>query len=136
MSRNSSQVVLIPIALYRLRIIAMVFFQYAVVAYLGFYILDQLSPGFVSHYFDLDSIVYAAIIGGVLLLPTLGRQPEPSSQPQTIWMVLIPSLAAGLYIWLQTSQVTSPLPLLFGCFGALFLGIIAWLEHQEESTTE
>lgn len=113
-------------------------FQVALLSYLGFYLLENLQPGFVSNYFDLNIMLWSTIGSGLLtaLWPAVvpeARKPRRLGWRQYVGLLLLALVTAGI-VWYKIQSIgwlAKIIALLSGLivFG---LGLLVYLDDDTE----
>lgn len=113
-------------------------FQTLLVTYLGFFLLENLKPGFVSGYMDLGIWFWAAMISGLLsaLWPHIVVVDTAASrQRRWVDMVTLALLALGTggYLWykLATLGVAGKSIAIVSALLVIGLNSIGWDDREE-----
>lgn len=113
-------------------------FQTLLVAYLSFFLLENLKPGFVSGYMDLSIWFWAAIISGLLsaLWPHVVVMKTAASRQRrwvdTVTLALL-ALGTGGYLWykLATLGVAGKSIAIVSALLVIGLNSIGWDDREE-----
>ena len=113
-------------------------FQTLLVTYLGFFLLENLKPGFVSGYMDLGIWFWAAMISGLLsaLWPhVVVMNPATDRQPRWLNALTLGLLALGTggYLWykLATLGVAGKSIAVLSALLVIGLNSIGWDDREE-----
>lgn len=113
-------------------------FQTALVTYLGFFLIENIKPGFVSGYMDLNWWLWAAIISGVIsaiwphIVPEAKNKPVKLTWRGYIWLGLL-AVGTVAVMWYKLSSlgtIGKIIALLSG--GIVFsLSLLVWYDRDE-----
>lgn len=105
-------------------------FQLALVSYLGFYLIENLKPGFVSDYFNLNIVLYVTIISGILasLWPAIA---PAAREHRTGWKhylgLLLVAVLAAIFVWYKIQTLGPWAKLIAPVSGLIVFGLGASL---------
>jgi len=102
-------------------------FQVSLVSFLSFYLLESLRAGIITHYFNINIFLWAAIVTGVLstLWPMVVPQAKEEKKPSWkdyVWMVLL-ALATVALVWYKTSSIGWLVAVIAPLSGLIVLGL-------------
>ncbi len=115
-------------------------FQTSLVSYLGFFLIENIKPGFVTGYMDLNWWLWAAIITGVVsavwpyVVPEAKREPVKIGWREYVWLGLI---AAGTVavMWYKLGSLGTIGKVIAGLSGAVVfsLALLVYYDRDEQS---
>lgn len=111
-------------------------FQVSVISYLGFYVIEDMNPGFVTGVLDLNRGLWVTVGLGALtaIWPTITstRRIESLSWKNVIWMIGLGALTSGL-LWFRLADqgaIRLPISILAGLI-VVGLGLLVYFDHNE-----
>lgn len=113
-------------------------FQTSLVSYLGFFLIENIKPGFVTGYMDLNWWLWAAIITGIFsaIWPyVVPEAQQAKTQPRwrdVVWMVLL-ALGTVAVMWYKLGSLGTIGKVIAGLSGAvvLCLSLLVWYDRDE-----
>src|SRR3990167_10960737 len=90
-------------------------FKVSLIAYLSFYLIDSFANGFVTNFFNLNILLYTAIITGVLTawirddnddkkISKVGHEKQKPGIKENIFIIFL-GIAAGLLIYYKIKDI-------------------------------
>ena len=116
-------------------------FQVSLVSYLGFYLIENLRPGFVTAFYNLNNFLWAAIVTGVLstiwpvVVPEAKREPAKPTWKDFIWMVLL-ALGTVAVVWYKTSSIGWLVKVIAPLSGLIVLGLALLVYYDRDDDPE
>lgn len=118
-------------------------FQVSLVSYLGFYLIENLRPGFVTGYLNLNIFLWAAIVTGVLstiwpmIVPEAKEEKPPPNWKDYVWMILL-SLGTVAVVWYKTSSIGWLVKVIAPLSGLIVLGLslLIYFDRDETNSRE
>jgi peptidoglycan/LPS O-acetylase OafA/YrhL len=109
-------------------------FSVALVSYLGFYLIENLKSGFITAYFNLDYLLWAAIAAGVLsaVWPAVKIPVDEHRKigwKSICWMIIL-AAGAATYVWYQTRSI-GKLGLIIAPLTGLIVLCLSYLVYAE-----
>ncbi len=102
-------------------------FQVSLVAFLGFYLIENVRAGFVANFFNVNIFLWAAIVTGILstVWPMVVPEALAGKQPtwkDYVWMVLL-ALGTVALVWYKISSIGWLVAVLAPLCGLIVLGL-------------
>lgn len=102
-------------------------FQVSLVAFLGFYLIENIRPGLVANFFNINIFLWAAIIFGVLstLWPMVVPEAKVNKKlnwKDYVWIILL-ALGTVALVWYKTSSIGWLVKVIAPLSGLIVLGL-------------
>lgn len=116
-------------------------FQVGLVTYLGLYLIESLSPGFVTSFYKLDTFLWIAIVTGVLssiwpaIVPEAKKEPTKPTWKDFVWMVLL-ALGTVAVVWYKTSSIGWLVKVIAPLSGLIVLGLSLLVYYDRDDDPE
>ncbi len=116
-------------------------FQVTLVSYLGLYLIENLRPGFVTFFYNLDSFLWAAIITGVLssvwpaIVPESKKLLSKPTWKDFVWMGLL-AIGTVAVVWYKTSSVGWLVRVIAPLSGLIVLGLSLLVYYDRDDDPE
>lgn len=102
-------------------------FQVSLVAFLGFYLIDNLRTGFVSNFFNVYIFLWTSIVFGVLTTAWPMIVPEAKSEEKLTWKdftrITLFALGTAALVWYKTSSIGWLAMVIAALSGLIVLGL-------------
>jgi hypothetical protein len=116
-------------------------FQVSLVSYLGYYLIENIWPGFVTGYLNLNIFPWAAIITGVLssvwpmIVPEAKKKPTKPTGKDFAWMILL-ALGTVAVVWYKTSSIGWLVKVIAPLSGLIVLGLALLVYYDRDDNSE
>lgn len=115
-------------------------FQTALVSYLGFFLIEDIKPGFVTGYMDLNQWLWAAVITGALsalwphVVPEAQRTKSKPAWRDFVWMGLL-AVGTVAVMWDKLSLLDTLGKIIAVLSGAIVFSLswLVWYDRDEPS---
>ncbi len=113
-------------------------FQTALVSYLGYFLIENIKPGFVTGYMDLNWWLWAAIVTGVVsaIWPYVVPEAQmPKTKPvwrDYFWITLL-ALGTVAVMWYKLESLGTIGKVIAGLSGAVVfsMSLLVWYDRDE-----
>ncbi len=116
-------------------------FQVALVTYLGFYLIENLRPGFVTTFYSLDTFLWIAIVTGVLssiwpaIVPEAKKKQTNPTWKDIVWMIVL-ALGTVAVVWYKTSSIGWLVKVIAPLSGLIVLGLSLLVYYDRDDHPE
>lgn len=116
-------------------------FQVSLVSYLGFYLIESLSSGFVIRYYSLDLFLWSAVVSGVAssilpaIVPAAKKAPTQPNWKDFVWMVVL-ALGTTVVIWYKAPSIGWLVTIIAPLSGLIVLGLSLLVYYDQDNDPE
>jgi uncharacterized membrane protein len=116
-------------------------FQTALVSYLGFFLIENIKPGSVTGYMDLNWWLWAAVVTGVLsaiwpyVVPEAKRKAENIGWREYLWLSLI-AITTVAVMWYKLGSLGTIGKVIAGLSGAVVFSLCLLVYYDRDETKD
>ncbi len=122
----------------KMREVLLFAFQTTLISYLGFFLLENIKPGFVTGYMELNTWLWAAIITGVMSVSWPYVVPEAKQKKAALnwrdfaWIAVL-GLGTVAVMWYKLGSLGTVGKIIAGLSGLVVvsLSLLVWYDRDE-----
>lgn len=116
-------------------------FRTSLVAYLAFFLLEKLRPGFVTFFYNLDTILLVTVVTGVIssvwpvIAPVSIELAQKPTKRDFAWMGLL-TIATVVIVWYRMGAIGWLVSAIAPLCGLIVLGLSLLVYYDRDDATQ